>query len=139
MSTVAEKVPSSTLAAPALGEAANVISSGIVNKELVATDGMVRKYCDQIIAGKPTGKIFPSKLSEMVFTNEQREEIRGARAEHKLNCMNAKRVLLGVLRSKSVETVGHRTNKDGSTGAIRYAKREKCTPAFIYGAEPKNG
>lgn len=137
MSTQANQVPAEQPAIKPIGDIAPVVTSGIQNKQNVATAQMVETYCAQVIAGKPTGKIFPNKLSEMEFTAEQRDLIRGARAEHKLNCMGAKKSLLAIVRSKSIETVGHRTNKKETMGTIRYAKREVVTDSFIYGAKPK--
>lgn len=48
------------------------------------TDEAVREYADRIRNGVPLGTLFPSKMSDCDFTNEQREIIRRARAEKKV-------------------------------------------------------
>lgn len=126
----------------------NNANNVVINKPNLASDKDVMRYCDLVAAGKPTGKVFPNKLSEMEFTDEQRDAIRTARAEHKLNCMNAKKNLLAMLRSKKVETVGHRTNRDGTSGSVKYVHHNHFKTRkgefsagrfdrFVFGATPK--
>jgi len=131
-----------------LGDVAQVQESGIVNATTQASAPDVAKYAELIRAGKPTGKCFPRKMSEMVFTPEQREVIRRARKAHKVASISAKKELIKLISARDVRTVAHRTNKDGLKGRIGYVKEgafldkegkfsQGLFDKFIEGPKPK--
>lgn len=101
---------------------APVVKSEIVNKTTLATPEQMKAFTDQIRAGKPTGKIFAARLSEVLFTPEQKEEIRLARKAHKLQCIADKKGLIKIVQARDVRTVGHRQNREGLRGNIKYVK-----------------
>jgi hypothetical protein len=101
---------------------APVTASGITNKTNVATDAHVEAYAHQIRIGKPTGKIFPNKLSEMQFSDGQREVIRLARKTHKENCIAGKKELIKKIQAKDVRTVADRSNREGTRGRVGWVK-----------------
>lgn len=131
-----------------IGEIAPVVPSAIVNKNNIATDEQVTRFCRQVEAGKPTGKIFPTKMSEMEFSLPQREAIAQARKAHKVNCIQGKKALIKVLQSKSTKTYAHKTNREGLRGRIGYVKdamfagkdgkfSETAFTKFVDGPKPK--
>ncbi len=81
------------------------------------------QFVAQIRQGKPTGKIFSNKLSEMEFTTAQRESIADARRFHKEQAIAAKKDLDKIVLAKDTITIGHRTNHDGNKGRIGYVKK----------------
>lgn len=103
-------------------QVAPVVRSNIENKTVLATKEQMKAFTDQIRAGKPTGKIFPARLSEILFTVEQKEEIRLARKEHKIQCIADKKGLIKIIQARDVRTVGHRQNREGLRGNIKYVK-----------------
>jgi hypothetical protein len=139
-------VEQATQSAPVIPVAnpANVVkltvkTGGAKDGAITVSDSMVESYCAKVASGKPTGKSFPAKLGEIEFTPEQREMIRGARAQHRLDTLNGKKEILAIVRHRKVQFIAHRTNKDDSRGAIRYAN-EAIRPvrdSEIFGANPK--
>lgn len=99
-------------------KAAPVVASGIANVNNKATDKQVEQYCALVVKGKPTGKCFSNKLSEMEFTDAQREMIRLARKTHKENCIKDKPKILNGLRKKGVMIYANRTNQDSTKGRV---------------------
>ncbi len=53
------------------------------------TDAAVAEFADKIRSGKPSGAVFPARMSDCDFTDPQRQIIRQARAERKASRKNA--------------------------------------------------
>jgi len=55
------------------------------------TDDAVREFADRLREGRATGNLFPGKMSDCVFTHDQREIIKKARLERRtqLKTLNA--------------------------------------------------
>lgn len=104
---------------------APVVPSGVTNKTVLATPEQMKAFTAQIMAGKPTGKIFSARLSEILFTPEQKEEIRLARKAHKMQCIADKKSLIKVIQARDVRTVGHRQNREENAGRINYVKESR--------------
>lgn len=93
-------------------------------KPKVAVDKEIWQiYCRMVSTGAPTKvkgvPILPARLSQLLLTDAQREELRAAREQYRRTCMGAKKSILGILRRKTVHTVGHKTTARG--GNVRYA------------------
>ncbi len=108
----------------------------------------MKAFTEQIRAGKPTGKIFAARLSEVLFTPDQKEEIRLARKAHKLQCIADKKSLIKIVQARDVRTVAHRKNREETKGRIAYVKEaafndregnfsEEKFQKFVEGPKPR--
>lgn len=74
-----------------------------VQKHAVTVEALAA-FITAIVNGQPIGKIFPAKIGEMDFTQEQRDQIKAARGQRKDWCKGQKSRVLKELRSKKFET-----------------------------------
>lgn len=93
----------------------------------VPTNEMVEAFIAAILAGNPIGKIFPAKISEMEFTQEQRDRIKASRHQRKEWCKTQKARKLKELRSKSIEFV--RMTERPTHGSIGYVDTKAVAAA----------
>lgn len=126
MNTSAQKQVAAEKPAPIMDakNIAPVEPSGIANKKIKATPEQMKAYCKLILEGKPKGHIFPVKISEMDFTDEQRKEIQVARKAHKNAIRLAKPALIKRLQSKSTHLNGATENEKGTRGSLKWVKEE---------------
>ncbi len=83
--------------------AAPIVEIGKPAPKLHATAEQIQAYCDAIEKGLPTSDIFPAKLSDMVRTDAQKEQIKTARRNRKDWCRANKANFIKMIRPKHVE------------------------------------
>lgn len=90
-----------------------------------ATAAMIVAYCAAIVAGMPATGIFGTKLSNVVMTDEQRQQIRAARKQHRDESKANKRAVISFVARKGIDLVGHRKNAKVTKHVLRFEDTAK--------------
>ncbi len=102
-----------------------------------ATAEMIVSYCAAIVAGIPPTGIFGTKMTNVAFTDAQRDQIRAARKQHRAESKAAKRAWLAKASKKENSMIGHRENLRGTKFVLRFENEQAEAVAKAKGKKIK--